>query len=163
MAFFIDTERLSLRLRTKDDAQCNLELLEEHEGGSTLSLDEVEQRLVEQNERARREGFGLLGIRLRNEERRIGYCGLIIGRGSIEEPEIAYEILPAFRGHGYATEAAGAVINAAFMTGRKRLWATVGTWNSPSLRVLEKQGFVPHHISANERGEVVWMVRDAPA
>ena len=58
MAFSIDTERLSLRLRTKDDAECNLELLREHEGGSTLSLDEVEQRMVEQNKRAQVEGFG---------------------------------------------------------------------------------------------------------
>ena len=93
MAFSIDTERLSLRLRTKDDAECSLELLREHEGGTTLSIDEVEQRMVEQNKRAQAEGFGLLGIRRRNEERPIGYCGLIIGRGSFDEPEIAYEIL----------------------------------------------------------------------
>jgi hypothetical protein len=43
MAFLIDTERLSLRLRTKDDAECNLELLREHEGGTALSIGEVEQ------------------------------------------------------------------------------------------------------------------------
>ena len=42
------------------------------------------------------EGFGLLGIRRRNEERPIGYCGLIIGRGTVEEPEVAYEVLPQF-------------------------------------------------------------------
>jgi RimJ/RimL family protein N-acetyltransferase len=163
MAFSIDTERLSLRLRTKDDAACNLELLREHEGGTTLSIDEVEQRMAEQNKRAQVEGFGLLGIRRRNEERPIGYCGLIIGRGSFDEPEIAYEILPQFRGHGYATEAAGAVIEAAFATGRERLWATVGGWNAPSFRVLEKHGFDAHHGGTNERGEFVWMVRNAPA
>jgi RimJ/RimL family protein N-acetyltransferase len=162
MAFSIDTERLSLRLRTKDDAECNLELLREHEGGTTLSIDEVEQRMVEQSKRAQVEGFGLLGIRRRNEEGPIGYCGLIIGRGSFDEPEIAYEILPQFRGHGYATEAAGAVIEAAFATGRERLWATVGSWNAPSFRVLEKHGFDAHHSSTNERGEFVWMVRNAP-
>lgn len=162
MAFSIDTERLSLRLRTKDDAECNLELLREHEGGTTLSIDEVEQRMVEQNKRAQVEGFGLLGIRRRKEERRIGYCGLIIGRGSFDEPEIAYEILPQFRGHGYATEAAGAVIEAAFATGRERLWATVGSWNAPSFRVLEKHGFDAHHSRTDERGEFIWMVRSAP-
>ena len=114
MAFLIDTERLSLRLRTKDDAECNLELLREHEGGTELSLGEVEQRMVEQSERAHRDGFGLLGIRRRDESIPIGYCGIIIGRGTFEEPEIAYEILPRFRGNGYATEAAGAVSDAAF-------------------------------------------------
>jgi hypothetical protein len=41
MAFSIDTDRLSLRLRTKDDAECNLELLRDHEGGTTLSVGEV--------------------------------------------------------------------------------------------------------------------------
>ena len=94
MAFLIDTERLSLRLRTKDDAECNLELLREHEGGTALSIGEVEQRMVEQNERAQVDGFGLLGIRRRYETSPIGYCGLVIGRGTFEEPEIAYEVLP---------------------------------------------------------------------
>ena len=162
MAFSIDTERLSLRLRTKDDAECNLELLREHEGGTALSIGEVEQRIVERNIRAQVDGFGMLGIRRRNEERPIGYCGLHIGRGSFDEPEIAYEILPHFRGLGYATEAAGAVLEAAFATGRERLWATVGSWNAPSFRVLEKNGFDAHHSSTDERGEFVWMVRNAP-
>ena len=162
MAFSIDTERLSLRLRTKDDAECNLELLREHEGGTTLSIDDVGQRMVEQNERAQVDGFGLLGIRRRYESRPIGYCGVIIGRGSFEEPEIAYEVLPQFRGHGYATEAAGAVIEAIFATGRERLWATVRSWNAPSFRVLEKHGFDAHHSSTDERGELVYMVRNAP-
>lgn len=161
MAFSIDTERLSLRLRTNDDAACNLELLREHEGGTELSLAEVEQRMVEQNERAHLNGFGLLGIRRRNETSPIGYCGLIIGRGTFEEPEIAYEILPQFRGNGYATEAAGAVSKAAFATGREHLWPTVGTWNRPSFRVLEKNGFHAHHNGYDDRGEFVWMVRNA--
>ena len=161
MAFLIDTERLSLRLRTKDDAECNLELLREHEGGTELSLGEVEQRMVEQNERAHLDGFGLLGIRRRNETSPIGYCGLIIGRGTFEEPEIAYEILPQFRGNGYATEAVGAVSEAVFATGREHLWATVGTWNAPSFRVLEKNGFQAHHNDCDDRAEFVWMVRNA--
>jgi len=161
MAFLIDTERLSLRLRTKDDAECNLELLREHEGGTALSIGEVEQRMVEQNERAQVDGFGLLGIRRRYETSPIGYCGLIIGRGTFEEPEIAYEVLPQFRGHGYATEAAGAVIEAAFATGRERLWATVGSWNAPSFRVLEMNGFHAHHSGCDERGDFVYMVRNA--
>ena len=163
MAFSIATERLSLRLRTKQGAECNLELLREHEGGTSLSIGEVEQRMVERNIRAHEEGFGMLGIRRLDEERPIGYCGLHIGRASFDEPEIAYEILSQFRGHGYATEAAGAVIEAAFATGRERLWATVGTWSAPSFRVLEKNGFSAHHSDTSENGEFVWMDRNAPA
>jgi RimJ/RimL family protein N-acetyltransferase len=163
LAFSIDTERLSLRLRTKDDAECNLELLREHEGGTALSIREVKQRMGEQNERAQVDGFGLLGIRRRYETSPIGYCGLIIGRGTFQEPEIAYEVLPEYRGHGYATEAAGAVMEAAFATGRERLWATVRSWNAPSFRVLEQNGFHAYRNSTDERGDFVWMVRNAPA
>lgn len=72
----------------------------------------------------------------------MGYCGLIVGRCTHDEPEIAYELLRRFHGHGYATEAARAVLEAAFATGRTRIWSTVGAWNTPpSLRVLEKIGF----------------------
>jgi RimJ/RimL family protein N-acetyltransferase len=163
MSFSMDSERLTLQLRTKTDALCNHELLRGHAGGTTLSLEEVEQRLVEQNEEAQVEGFGLLGIRRIHDEHAIGYCGLIIGRSTFDEPEIAYEILPQFRGRGYATEAAGAVLEAAFATGRERLWATVGSWNTPSLRVLEKLGFAEHLRGTDERDEFIWMVRDAPA
>lgn len=159
MAFSIDTERLALRLRTEDDAECNLKLLQLHEGGTTLSLDEVAQRMVERNNQAQEVGFGVLSIRRLNESDAIGYCGLIVGRSSYDEPEIAYEILPQFQGHGYATEAARAVVYAAFATGRERIWATVGTWNAPSFRVLEKNGFTAHHTDTGENGEFVWMVR----
>jgi RimJ/RimL family protein N-acetyltransferase len=92
----------------------------------------------------------------------IGYCGLIVGRSTVEEPEIAYELFQRAHGRGYATEAAGAVLDAAVATGRKRLWSTVRTWNTPSLRVLEKLGFERHHVSADDRGELVWLTRSLP-
>jgi RimJ/RimL family protein N-acetyltransferase len=65
-------------------------------------------------------------------------------------------------GRGYATEAAGAVLDAAVATGRKRLWSTVGAWNTPSLRVLEKLGFERDHVSTEDNGEVVWLTRSLP-
>ena len=90
----------------------------------------------------------------------IGYCALIVGRCSLDEPEIAYELLRRFHGHGYATEAAQALVVAAAATGRRRLWSTVGAWNTASLRVLEKIGFHRDHTVADDRGEVVYLVRD---
>ncbi|WP_206791682.1 GNAT family N-acetyltransferase [Amycolatopsis sp. MtRt-6] len=65
-------------------------------------------------------------------------------------------------GHGYATEAAGAVLEAAAATGRTRLWSTVGAGNTPSLRVLAKLGFARHHVSTEAAGEVVWLTRSLP-
>jgi hypothetical protein len=51
---------------------------------------------------------------------------------------------------------------AAIATGRKRLWSTVGTWNTPSFRVLEKLGFKRDHVSADDGGELVWLTRSLP-
>jgi RimJ/RimL family protein N-acetyltransferase len=162
MAFALETERLTLRLRTREDAAWNLELLAEHDGPATLTLEEAQQRLADENQTARVDGIGLLTIRRRIDPDAIGYCGLIVGRSTFDEPEIAYELLRPFRGHGYATEAAAAVATAAFSTGRQRLWATVRSWNAPSFRVLEKVGFRRDHTATDDRGELVYMVRDTP-
>ena len=41
----------------------------------------------------------------------IGYCGLTVrGDGPPDEPELAYELLRAAHGFGYATEAGRAVV-----------------------------------------------------
>jgi RimJ/RimL family protein N-acetyltransferase len=108
------------------------------------------------------DGLALLPIRRRDEGDFIGYCGLTVGRSTVEEPEIAYELLRRAHGRGYATEAARAVLDAAIATGRKRLWSTVRTWNTPSFRVLEKLGFERDHVSADDGGELVWLTRSLP-
>jgi RimJ/RimL family protein N-acetyltransferase len=161
MSFAIETERLRLRLRGPQDAVWNLELLGEHEGGTTLTLAEAERRLAQQAVQAHASGIGLLAMQRRAEGDVIGYCGLLIGRGSFDEPELAYELLRRAHGQGYATEAARAVVEAAFATGRRRLWATVRAWNAPSFRVLDKLGFRRDHSITDERGELVYLVRDA--
>jgi RimJ/RimL family protein N-acetyltransferase len=87
---------------------------------------------------------------------------LIIGQATADEPEIAYELLKRVHGQGYTTEAARVVLDAAIATGRKRLWSTVRTWNTPSFRVLEKLGFERDHVSADDGGELVWLTRSLP-
>lgn len=161
MTFSLETKRLFLRLRSQDDATWNLELKGEHEGGTMLTLDEERQRLVEQEILAQENGIGLLTIYRKAEGDAIGYCGLLIGRASFEEPEIVFELLRRFHGHGYATEAARIVLDAALATGRRRLWATVGSWNAPSFRVLEKIGFHRDHTVIGDKGEIVYMVHNA--
>jgi RimJ/RimL family protein N-acetyltransferase len=98
-------------------------------------------------------------MRRRNDDEPLGYCGLIVGRCSLDEPEIVYELLERFHGRGYATEAAHAVMDAAFATGRTRIWATVGAWNEPSLRVLHKLGFHHDHETDGDHGRVIYLVR----
>lgn len=110
-------------------------------------------------EREAAAGISLLPIVRRQEGDVIGYCGLVVGRSTVEEPEIAYELFRRVHGHGYATEAARAVIAAAAATGRTRLWATTRPANEPSLRVLEKTGFTHHRTTRDDRGDVVWLTR----
>lgn len=157
------TARLRLQLRDESDAEWNHELLGEHEGGANESVQSVRRRLVEQRNRFRDSGIGLLTIRRRDDDEPMGYCGLIIGRCTLDEPEIAYELLQRFHGHGYATEAAHAVMNAAFATGRSRIWSTVGAWNEPSLRVLDTLGLQRHRETIDDRGRpLIYLVRQAP-
>ena len=105
-------------------------------------------------------GIGALVLRSRNDDEALGYAAIVVGRGSVEEPELAYELLPHARGRGYATEAAGAVLGAAFATGRTRVRATVRARNAPSLRVLEKLAFRCDHVTTDADGDLVWLVRD---
>ena len=86
------------------------------------TLDSVRNRLIEMRKKADENGISLLTIRRRDEGDFIGYCGLIIGRSTLEEPEIAYELFRAAHGR-LCDEAASVVLDAAIATGRQRLWS----------------------------------------
>ena len=160
MAFQLRTERLDLNMWEESDAVWLRELIGER-GVEMPTVESVRNDLIEKRKIAVENGISLLTIRRRDEGDFIGYCGLIIGRSTLEEPEIAYELFRSAHGKGYATEAASVVLDAAIATGRQRLWSTVGAWNIASLRVLEKIGFKRHHSTwDDERGEIVWNVRD---
>lgn len=86
---------------------------------------------------------GLLVVERRDTGAAVGYCGLVANSvGVPDEPELAYEFLQVSWNHGYATEASGAVIGAARELGYRHLASTVRDWNTASLRVLGKLGFV---------------------
>jgi RimJ/RimL family protein N-acetyltransferase len=160
MALAIETERLILRLRDERDAEWYRELVGERVGEDIPTIEDATARLARFRDLGTEIGIGALTICLRDGGEPIGYCALIVGRTSLDEPEIAYELLARYHGHGYATEAAQALVVAAAATGRHRLWSTVGAWNTPSLRVLEKVGFRRDHLVTDDRGEVVYLVRD---
>jgi RimJ/RimL family protein N-acetyltransferase len=161
MACHLETARLSMQPWAESDAD-ELRALHSERGGGTPTIEHVRALIAKQLAATPATGIALLPIRRRAEGDFIGYCGLTIGRCTVEEPEIAYELFQRVHGRGYATEAAGAVLHAAIATGRKRLWSTVRTWNTPSLRVLEKLGFERDHVSTDDRGEVVWLTRALP-
>ncbi|MCV0403882.1 MAG: GNAT family N-acetyltransferase [Chloroflexi bacterium] len=159
LARAIETERLILRTRDERDAEWYRELVGER-GVETLTLEESQERLEQFRQSTEESGIGALAIDRRADGDTIGYCALVVGRASLDEPELAYELLQRFHGHGYATEAARALVEAAAATGRRRLWSTVRAWNAPSLRVLDKLEFRRDHTVADDAGEIVYMVRD---
>jgi RimJ/RimL family protein N-acetyltransferase len=160
MRMEMETDRLVLRPWTAADAQWLNELYRERQLGrgeeprGLAATERILNRIIEQ---AAATGISLLPVVRKADGLAIGYCGLIERRTSIDEPEIAYELLREHHGHGYATEAARAVVAAATDTGRSRLWSTVGAWNVPSLRVLEKLGFERDHTTEEANGLVVWL------
>jgi RimJ/RimL family protein N-acetyltransferase len=161
MSFRLATPRLTMRPWTSDDAE-SLRALHAERGGGTPAIEDVRQLIADMLAATARTGIALLPVHLRDEGDIIGYCGLIVGRSTVDEPEIAFELFRHAHGCGYATEAAGAVIDAAAATGRTRLWSTVRAWNAPSFRVLEKLGFERDRVTTDDRGELVWLTRVLP-
>jgi RimJ/RimL family protein N-acetyltransferase len=159
MDFELETDRLMLRLWQESDAAWWRELVAEREG-KMPDLAAARERMISARAAAVRSGIGMLALRRKDTGEFIGYCGLLVGRSTLVEPEIGYELFRRAHGHGYATEAALAVVDAAARTGRSRLWATVRPDNAASFRVLEKLGFMRHHSGWDGSGEFVWSVRE---
>jgi RimJ/RimL family protein N-acetyltransferase len=160
MSLSLETDRLTLRPWTAADADDCRALVSERDprarpaerGAGVPTVENIRNRIATQLAATARTGIALLPVRRRVQGDFIGYCGLIVGRATVDEPEIAYELLRKAHGHGCATEAAGAVLNAAIATGRSRLWSTVASWNAPSLRVLQKLGFERDHVTTDDDG-----------
>ena len=144
----LETDRLLLRRRRVDDAAVLHRLWAERDPRvpAHRQLDAEGRPTVEDIAAALAEDDGSETVLLAGERKErddvIGYCGLVFhGNGASDEPELAFELLRAVHGHGYATEAGQAVVTWASEAGYPRLWATVWDWNVASRRVLQKLGF----------------------
>jgi RimJ/RimL family protein N-acetyltransferase len=166
----IETERLRLRPWRDSDAEPLREMWAERDPRSRHLIDadghptvgELREDFETRRLATARTGLALLAIERVGSPEFIGYCGLIVGQASEAEPEIAYELLRRFHDHGYATEAAGAVVAAADRAGWTRLWSTVREWNTASRRVMTKIGFVESGKVDHDslRGDSIWYTRE---
>jgi RimJ/RimL family protein N-acetyltransferase len=142
----LETERLRLRTVTAGDAPFYLELVNdpafiEHIGDRGIrTLDDASRAIAEgpaamQEER----GHALYVVELREENVAIGMCGLI-KRDTLDDVDIGYAFLPAWRGQGYAYESARAVLAYAPTLGISRVVAITSPENIASNQLLQKLG-----------------------
>lgn len=106
-------------------------------------------------------GFGLYAVQLRTMPLLIGLCGLV-KRDFLSSPDLGFALLPDYVGHGYATEAARALMSdAEAQLGVERLYAIVKSGNQRSVRLLEQLGFRhegPYQIPQGDQVELyVWL------
>lgn len=82
-----------------------------------------------------------LAVVLKSNNQLIGNCGVRMDKVDDVEANIGYEFDPRHWNHGYATEAAHAIVDFGFRYfGVHRIWADLVADNAGSAHVLEKLG-----------------------
>jgi len=142
------TDRLSLRKLTLRDAEFIFELVNDPDwiryiGDRGVRTLEDAQEYMKKGPMTMYEkhGFGLYLVEVRETGKPIGLSGLL-KRDALEDVDIGFAFLPSARGHGYAREAARAVIEEASSQHKlRRLVAITSLDNESSIKLLEKEGF----------------------
>lgn len=143
----IETQRLTLRPMTGEDAEFILELLNDPSFIRNIgdrkvhSIDGAKSYITDGPVASyARNGFGLYLVELKETGESMGMCGLI-RRNTLKDVDIGYAFLPRYWSKGYAFEAALAMKRYAQRDiGLKRLVAVVDPENQPSIHLLEKLG-----------------------
>jgi RimJ/RimL family protein N-acetyltransferase len=143
----LDTARLELRTVELSDAPFYLNLLND-----PGFIDNIGDRGIRTLEAAREAirtgpldmqatlGHSIYLVALKGSGVAIGMCGLI-KRDTLSHVDIGYAFLPQYCGHGYAFEAASAVVTYARQTvGLNRLLAITSPENTASNKLLVKLG-----------------------
>ena len=144
----LETERLSLRELTVDDAEFIMTLLNEpsflrYIGDKKVrNLDDARQYILNGPVASyERHGFGLNCVELRESHTPIGMCGLL-KRDELPDPDIGFALLPDFWSKGFAFEAAQAVLkDARERLQLQRILAITSLDNEASINLLQRLGF----------------------
>ena len=142
------TARLDLHELRADDAAFMLALLNdpafiEHIGDRGVRTLDDARAYVQAGPVASyaEHGFGLYRVEERATRASVGLCGLL-RRPTLDDVDIGFAFLPAFRSRGFAREAAQAVLGHAHaVLGLRRIVAIVAPGNAASARLLEHLGF----------------------
>ena len=147
MKKMLETERLTLRELTLDDAAFILRLLNEPSflrfigDRGVRTLEDAHAYLLKGPLASyQRFGFGLYLVEAKTEPAPLGICGLI-KRDTLPDVDIGYAFLPEFWSKGYAYEASVAVLrDGQERLGLQRIVAIVSPDNDRSINVLSKLG-----------------------
>lgn len=143
----IETDRLTLRHLTPDDAEFIFALLNDPAflrfiGDKGVRTLEDARKYITNGpmEMYARLGFGLYLVELKDGGIPIGLCGLI-KRDGLDDVDIGFAFLPEYRTKGYAHEAASATMEyGKDALGLKRIVAITSPDNEASGKLLEKLG-----------------------
>lgn len=144
----LTTARLTLRELDHDDAPFLLELLNDpdfirHIADRGVRDLPAARRYLDEGLRVmyRNHGMGLWRVGLADDDTPVGLCGLL-RRDWLPDPDLGYAFLPAFRGRGYALEAARATLDWGWRErGAQRVLAIVSPGNAASIALLQRLGF----------------------
>lgn len=145
----LETERLWLRPLSTEDAWFILELVNDRS-----FIENIGDRNVRSSVEARayiragamktyaQRGVGTHAVTLKDGGAPIGVCGLL-KRDVFEDHDLGFAFLPRYWAKGYALESAAAVLEHSRETlGLTRIVAFTSLDNAPSMRLLEKLGFL---------------------
>ncbi|MGE6257976.1 GNAT family N-acetyltransferase [Heyndrickxia sporothermodurans] len=143
----LETERLTLRLQTTNDAEFIMELLNDPSWFQFIgdrgvrTIEEARSYILNGPVHMYEQfGFCLYLVERKEDQIPIGICGLV-NRDSLDDIDIGFAFLPKYWGKGYAYEAASAVMTYAKDTLElKRIVAITTQDNHASAKLLEKIG-----------------------
>jgi RimJ/RimL family protein N-acetyltransferase len=142
----IETERLILRPLTVQDLDDLFELHSQPEVArytTSFTRAQALERLEANQMEWRTRGHGLLAVTERHSGRFLGRCGLKLWP-QFDEVEAGWALRVQEWGHGYATEAARAVVDWGFAALRLAyITAMIVPGNARSHRVAQRLGFAP--------------------
>ena len=143
-----ETERLRLRLFSREDAAMVLELVNDPlwirfiGDRNVRSLDDARGYIEKPMRSYAEHGFGLYVVERKSDGEALGMCGLV-KRDTLPEPDLGFAFLERFRGKGYALEAARATLAyARDSLGLARILAIATPTNERSNSLLARLGFV---------------------
>lgn len=146
---YAETERLALRSWQPEDLPSFIAMNKDERVmryfPSLLTEAETEAFYNRIQDEFHRKGRGLYAVEIKSTGEFIGYVGLHeIGFEAYFTPgtEIGWRLAADYHNHGYATEAAKAVLNLAKRAGVMRLYSFTARINAPSERVMQKIGMV---------------------